>query len=111
MSLRSLVVAVFLTVFFFLATPVAQAKPTEESILSCGSQQYVISGWGTGAFHVSGSNQIFLVTYARLDSEPGQPVLFDIRGQQNKPDIVTCTTTSPVSRIDYTFKGFFTPRN
>jgi hypothetical protein len=106
------VVAVFLTVFFFLATPVAQAKSTEESILSCGSQQYVISGFGGGTvFHVSGSNQNFVVTYARADSEPGQPVLFDTRGQQNKPDIVTCTTTSPVRRIDYTFKGFFTPRN
>jgi hypothetical protein len=88
---------------------VATAAEKEQAVLTCGNQQYLVSGFGRGqVLHVVGSTSNYVVTYARL--EPDGPVLTDIKGQRDKRDIVTCTATSPLSGRSFTFKGFFTPR-
>jgi|SRR5690349_3635779 len=103
-----LCVAGYLTMSLVLAATSVQAKSTPEAVLTCGGDQYVVSGFGRGeVLHVSDSTSNFVVTYARS----GSNVLIDIRGQQNKQDIVTCSVTSPLSGTEYTFRGFFTPRN
>lgn len=51
-----------------------------------------------------GSSSNFVVKYAAT----GGQVLLDLPVAGNK-DAVTCTTTSPLSGIADTFRGFFTP--
>jgi hypothetical protein len=68
-----------------------------------------VTGFGRGeALHVVGTNQNFVVTYARL--EPSGQVVTDIAGQRDRADLLTCTTVSALSGTQYTFKGFLTPR-
>jgi hypothetical protein len=91
------------------ATP-ASAAPTPSATLSCGSTSYEVTGFGRGeVLHLVGTNTDFVVTYARL--EPSGQVVIDIAGQRTRPDLLTCTTVSPLSGTVYTFKGFLTPRD
>src|SRR5687767_15097933 len=107
MHLKFFITAIFLVMIIVLSATTVQAKPTEEATLYCGSQQYTVSGFGRGeVLHVSGSNLNYVVTYARV--EPNGPVVIDIKGQQDKTDVVTCTVTTPFGTT-FTFKGFFTP--
>src|SRR3712207_4508308 len=76
--------------------PTVQAKPNPEAVLSCGSQQYTVNGFGRGeTLHVVGSNVNYVVTYAQIQ-QTGQ-VIIDVKGQRAKDDIVTCTVQSPLS--------------
>ena len=111
MRLKQLVVSGSLAVSLLGIVPTAQAKPNPEAILSCGSQQYTVNGFGRGeALHVVGSTTNYVVTYAEIISGSGTGnVVTDIKGQQGKEDIVTCTATSPVTERTFRFKGFFTP--
>ena len=108
-GLRLFIAASCLAVSIFGTATIAQAKPNPEATLSCGSQQYTVIGFGRGeTLHIVGSTTNYVVTYAQIQ-QTGL-VVIDIKGQQNKEDIVTCTAQSPLSSNIFTFKGFFTPR-
>jgi hypothetical protein len=86
----------------------ALATPTESAQLDCGAVQYEVTGFGRGqVLHVVGSTSTFVVTFAQLAS--GR-VVFDNPGLADARDVVTCTTTSPVTGTSFMFRGFFTPR-
>ena len=87
----------------------AGAAPTESALLTCaGLDPVAVTGFGRGqVLQVVGSNEVFVVTFAELAS--GR-VVFDNPGLVDARDVVTCTTTSPVSGTAFTFRGFFTPR-
>lgn len=90
------------------ATP-AVAAPTKSSVLTCGKATYVVDGFGRGTpLKLTSSNGNYVVKLARL--EPSGQVVLDVKGQDDRSDLVTCTTTSPSGQA-YTFRGFFTPRN
>lgn len=86
----------------------AVAAPTGPAPLTCGSEQYEVTGFGRGqVLQVVGSNRVFVVTRAQLASGP---VVFDNPGLANGAGIVDCTATSPISGTSFIFRGFFTPR-
>ena len=87
----------------------AAAAPTATAPLVCDDGVYTVSGFGRGqTLHVVGSTQRYVVTSARLAD--GTQV-FDAPGQAGRGDVVTCTTTSPLSGTAFAFEGFFTPRS
>jgi hypothetical protein len=87
----------------------AAAAPTDSSVLYCGSSSYVVTGFGRGTpLKLIAGNSNYVVKYARV--EPSGQVVLNIKGQDDRTDLVTCTTTSPDGHA-YTFRGFFTPRN
>ena len=87
----------------------AVAAPTESSVLYCGNSSYVVTGLGRGApLKLTAGNSNYVIKYAEL--EPSGQVVLDIKGQDDRADLITCTTTSPAGQA-YTFKGFFTARN
>jgi len=86
----------------------AEAGKTDSAVLTCGSTQYTVTGFGRGqVLFVTGTTQRFIVTFAQFN--PGQ-VVFEAPGQKAKNDIVTCTATSPATGRSFIFRGFFTPR-
>lgn len=90
------------------AVGTASAAPTEAAVLDCGGSSYVVTGFGRGTpLKLSAGTSNFVVKYARL--EPSGQVVLDNKGQTDRADLVTCTTTSP-SGQRFTFRGFFTPR-
>src|SRR5262245_34128531 len=108
MRLRQSIVVGILAVSIFGMATIVQAKRLE-GILSCGTQQYTVSGYGSSeVLQISGSTTNYVVSYARV--EPNGPVVIEIKGQQDKADLITCTTTSPATGNNVTLKGFFTPR-
>lgn len=84
----------------------AYAGQTPVALLVCNSGMTVsVTGFGRGTpLKVAGSTSNFVVKSAST----GGQVLLDLPITGNK-DAVTCTTTSPMSGIAYTFRGFFTP--
>jgi 16S rRNA C1402 (ribose-2'-O) methylase RsmI len=48
------------------------------------------------------------VTFAQR--QPSGQVVVDNPGLAGAPDVLTCSTTSPVSGQAFTFRGFLTPR-
>src|SRR5689334_16079582 len=83
----------------------AHAAPNPEATLTCGETQYTVNGFGRGEpLHVVNSTSNYVITYARIDSDPAHPVIIDVPGQRNRPDIVTCTATSPLRGTQYTFQ-------
>ena len=88
----------------------AVAAPTESALLTCaGSDPVAVTGFGRGqVLQVVGSNEVFVVTFAQLES--GR-VVFNNPGLADARDVVACTTTSPISGTSFTFRGFFTPRS
>ncbi len=91
-----------------LAASPADAAETDSAVLTCGSTQYTVTGFGRGqVLFVTGTTQRFIVTFAQLTT--GE-VVFEAPGQDAKNDIVTCTATSPDSGRSFIFRGFFTPR-
>ena len=86
----------------------AHAGGTGQATLTCGNQQYLVSGFGRGdVLHVVNSTSNYVVTYARTADGA---VIKDAKGQQNK-DTVTCEATSPITGRTFTFQGFFSPRD
>lgn len=86
----------------------AVAAPTASAALKCGSAQHEVTGFGRGqVLQVVGSNDVFVVTFAQIAS--GR-VVFDNPGLADAGDVVTCTSTAPVSGTSFVFRGFFTPR-
>lgn len=86
----------------------AQAGETESAVLACGSAgDFTVTGFGRGqVLFVTGTTQRFIVTFAQL--EDGR-VVFEAPGQRKNENVVTCTTSSPISGRTFTFQGFFTP--
>jgi len=107
--LRALGTAVAIaTASALLGAAPAEAGKTESGVLMCGSTQYTVTGFGRGqVLFVTGTTQRFIVTFAQFTT--GE-VVFEARGQRAKNDIVTCTTTSPITDRSFIFRGFFTPR-
>jgi len=90
-----------------VATP-AEAAKTESAVLTCGSSEFTVTGFGRGqVLFVTGTTQRFIVTFAQLTT--GE-VVFEAPGSDAKDDVVACTATSPVSKRSFIFRGFFTPR-
>lgn len=94
------------TVLGFAAAP-ASAGETDTAVLTCGSETFVVSGFGRGqVLFVEGTTRRFVVTFAQFDNGT---VVFEAPGQNKNDSVVTCTTTAPSGR-SFTFRGFFTPR-
>ena len=112
MRLSHVIVAGFLIIGILGMPAIANAKPTEEAVLTCGDQEFLVSGFGRGnVLHVSGSTTNYVVTFAQVESEPDGPIIIDIKGQRDKEDIITCSATSPITSRTFIFQGFFTPRS
>jgi len=108
MRLKYLIATGCLTASFLGVSTTAQAKETETSLFTCDNgQTYTMSGWARGGvFHDQESNSNYVVHYAYARGQ----VLYDAPGRLKDEDLVTCTTTSPLSGTFYTFKGVFTPQ-
>jgi len=105
----TLVLAATASVSIAMTAP-ADAAETESGLLVCGSTSYVVTGYGRGTpLKLTTSTGNYVVKYARI--EPSGEVVSDVRGQDGRADLVTCTTTVPSSGRGYTFQGFFTPRS
>ena len=91
-----------------LAVGPAAAAETQSAPLVCDNgRTATVTGFGRGqVFHVVGTNENYVVTSARLST--GE-LLFEAPGaERGRTNLVTCTTTSPVSGTSYVFRGFFT---
>ena len=90
------------------AAPAAAAPTGSAELVCAGLEPVLVTGFGRGqVLQVVGSNAVFVVTSAALADGS---VVFDNPGLADADDVVTCTTTSPVSKASFTFRGFFTPR-
>ena len=110
MNIRPAAVAVMaIPLALIAAAAPAMGAPTESALLVCeGSAPVAVTGFGRGqVLQVVGSNDVFVVTFAELES--GR-IVFNNPGLADAGDVVTCTTRSPVSGTSFIFAGFFTPR-
>src|SRR5262245_58494097 len=100
MHLRQVIIASWLAVSLLSLYTVANAAEQLEGVLTCGAQQYTVSGQFHGnSFHLTTGTTNYVVKYAEL--EPEGTVITDVRGQQDK-DLITCSFTSPSDR-QFTF--------
>ncbi len=108
MRLRRVIAIGFVAISSIGPAVLAHAGGTGQATLTCGNQQYLVSGFGRGdVLHVVSSTSNYVVTYAQVANGT---VVKDAKGQQNK-DTVTCSATSPITGRMFTFRGFFTPQD
>jgi hypothetical protein len=68
-----------------------------------------VTGFGRGqVLHLVGSTEQLVVTFAQR--QPSGQVVFDNPGLGDTPDLLTCSTTSPITGQAFTVRGFLTPR-
>ena len=97
-----------------LATPASAAPDNDLTLpftMTCPDQEYdvVIQPANTAAFHVVGSNAIFVwkrIEFTTPDGETGA-INRGIQGRGHA-NLVTCTYTGAVSGNAYVVTGFFT---
>jgi hypothetical protein len=110
MQPSKLALVVLLTVVSLLATAlgVSADPPFAQVTFDCaGSPVVVESNFNGNAFHVVSGPSNFIVTHGVVDGV----IVYDVPGQQNRPDLVTCSYIGPFTGRHFTLTGFFTPRH